>query len=83
MTTNLALNNIAQIWANVQTMSKEERNNFIKKVVGLNTTNCSFIEYAAKPFLLDLIHHSECYYNITGKQTEVKELKGIGYYKEK
>ena len=75
---NLIQGSFTQIWANIQNMDVKERKRFIKYVIGLNKFNCSFIEFAAKDFLITLIKHSECYFNGLGYDTEVKEFKELG-----
>jgi len=68
---------LKQTWANIIHMDIKERKKFIKYVINLNQYNCTFIEYAAKSFLTELIKKSECYYNGLGYHTEVKEFKNL------
>lgn len=74
----LTQSSFTQIWFNLQNMTKQERKSFIKWVVNMNTKNCSFIEYAARPFLIELIKQSECFFNKTGTTTPVKEFIKLG-----
>lgn len=78
MNTKLIEAGLSQIWANLQTMDDKERKKLIKKVISMNDKNCSFIDYAAKPFLINLIKKSECYFNDTGTTTPVKEFQDAG-----
>jgi hypothetical protein len=73
---------IGQSWQNVQHMGIGERKAMIKKVVALSSTKSSFIDYHAKYYLARLIHASEPYFNVTGKQTLVKEFMELGWYVE-
>lgn len=71
---------IGQSWQNVQHMGIGERKAMIKKVIALSSTKSSFIDYHAKYYLAHLIHASEPYFNVTGKQTRVKEFDALRWY---
>ncbi len=71
---------IDQAWQNVQFMGIGERKLMIERVIALSSTKSSFIDYHAKYYLAHLIHASEPYFNVTGKQTRVKEFDALGWY---
>jgi hypothetical protein len=74
MTTKAVEASLAQIWFNVQKMDKKERKKLIRKILKMNSRNTSFIDYAAKDFLIKVVEFSEPYFNKTGTTTPVKEF---------